>query len=135
MPLLATAQQPQPSLQPQPQPLLQPQPQPLLQPQPQPLLQPQPQLPPQPPQQQIKRIRMMIHQQPPPKPLVPQHMICHLTKNFPGHGDRLGRRARRGAGAEPRAPVSGSYYAGDWKCDNEEALSCREQAKRDTIKE
>ena len=26
---------------------------------------------------------MMIHQQPPPKPLLPQHMICHLTKIFP----------------------------------------------------
>ena len=27
---------------------------------------------------------MIIHQQPPPKPpLLPQHMICHLTKIFP----------------------------------------------------
>ena len=26
---------------------------------------------------------MMIHQQPPPKPLLPQHMICHLTMIFP----------------------------------------------------
>ena len=60
---------------------------------------------------------MMIHQQPPPKPpLLPQHMICHLTKDFPGHGDRLGRRVRRGAGAGPRVPVSGSYYAAGGKC-------------------
>ena len=64
---------------------------------------------------------MMIHQQPPPKPLLPQHMICHLTKDFPGHGDRPRRRVRRGAGGEPRAPVSGSYYA--------------EGGKRDTCKE
>ena len=63
----------------------------------------------------------MIHQQPPPKPLLPQHMICHLTKifpvtetgpdaarggaggvprppGFPGHGDRPGRRPRRRRG-------------------------------------
>ena len=36
----------------------------------------------------------MIHQQPPPKPpLLPQHMILSPHKNFPGHGDRLGRRS------------------------------------------
>ncbi len=60
---------------------------------------------------------MMIHQQPPPKPpLLPEHMILSPHKDIPGHGDRLGRRTRCGAGAEPRVPFSGSYYAvgGKW---------------------
>ena len=130
--LLTTAQQ-QPSLQPQPLllPPQQPQPQPQLlllppqQQQQQPLLLP-PQLLPPPQQQHSRRIRMMIHQQPPPKPpLLPQHMICHLTFDVPvtetgpdaaPGGARGGprspwlSRSRRpartpspgGAGAEPR---------------------------------
>ena len=50
---------------------------------------------------------MMIHQQPPPKPLLPQHMICHLTQDFPGHGDRPGRRARAAPGPCPVRPFLG----------------------------
>ena len=80
---------------------------------------------------------MMIHQQPPPKPpLLPQHMICHLTFDIPvtetglgaaerrrrgrppfGHRDRLGRRGFRGAGAVPRAvlPFVGHTM---WRLEN-----------------
>lgn len=58
----------------QPQLLLQPQPQ--LLPQPQPQLLPQPQPPQLPPPQQQHRMMMirMIHRQPPPQPLLPQHI-------------------------------------------------------------
>ena len=68
----------------------------------------------------------MIHQQPPPKPpLLPQHMICHLTLDIPvteTGSDAAGKTC--GAGAEPRGspasrpaflPVSASYYVGTGK--------------------
>ena len=82
---LLFSQQPQPSLQPQ------------LLPQPQPL--PPQALPPLPPQQHRMRIRMMIHQHP-PKPLLPQHIFSHLTKNS-GNGYRLGRRCQRRRSRHP----------------------------------
>ena len=126
--LFAAAQQ-QPSLQPQ---LLllqqpQPQPQPLLllppqQQQQQPLLLP-PQLFPPPQQQHSRRIRMMIHQQPPPKPpLLPQHMICHLTFDVPVTETGSDAAERKSAAPEPSPVASGpaagflsvsvSYYVG-----------------------
>ena len=43
---------------------------------------------------------MMIHQQPPPKPpLLPQHMICHLTNIFPV--TETGSDAAQAAAPEP----------------------------------
>ena len=85
--MCSAQQQPQSSS----QPLLRllPQPQPLLLPQPQLLLLPQPLLF-QPPQQQKRMIRRMIHQEPlPPQPLFPQH-ILHFT-SFHLHRDRCPR--------------------------------------------
>ena len=50
---------------------------------------------------------MMIHQQPPPKPpLLPQHMICHLTNILPA------TRAGCGSGL---VSVSELYYVGGRK--------------------
>ena len=50
---------------------------------------------------------MMIHQQPPPKPLLPQHMICHLTKIFPVTETGPDAAPGGGAWAVPCAPVLG----------------------------
>ena len=53
---------------------------------------------------------MMIHQQPPPKPLLPQHMIQSPHIRFPVT-DTGSDAAFDGAGADLR-PVSETYYAG-----------------------
>ena len=48
---------------------------------------------------------MMIHQQPPPKPpLLPQHMICHLTYNVPVTETGSDAALFGGTGAVPRLP-------------------------------
>ena len=55
---------------------------------------------------------MMIHQQPPPKPpLLPQHMICHLTFDVPV--TETGSDAAGGKTAAPEpSPVASGPAAG-----------------------
>ena len=85
--------------------------------QPQLLLQPQPLLPqvPQelPPQQQDRiRMRMMIHQQPPPKPLLPQHMINVTSYINSARVSARGPRVDGTPGPAPFAVSEVSYVGG-----------------------